>query len=305
MKKNYIKIIIVFVIILLLASLIVFNNNNKIKNNTKKKDFKVAGITRSPLYLPIFVGMEKNMFDGLKVKYVNTTGGDVVNTMLLSGEIDAALNSLNISITNVNEKNNPISIAKLTSRGGITLISKVPLNEIKTIVSAKKGGLPNEILEKSTDYEIVANLSPQEGVTYFLNQDVDAIMAFEPFATQLKNKGYKSKSMNSYYEELPFNTVLVMEENLNDDKYKRFVEGLKKATDYIYSTDSSKVAEEVKEVMEFNDTKTLSSIIDTFKEDNVWNKSLKLDEKEYEYYLEFTGLQKVDYKKIYKNILDK
>jgi len=206
MKKNLIKILIGLIIILSLIVLVFINKNEE---ENVKGEYKVAGITKSPLYLPLFVGIEKGYFKNLDVSYVNTTGGDIANTMLLSGEVDAVLNSLNVVINNADDENQVIAIGELTHRGGMTLVSKVDFKEIETIVSAKNGGLPNTILEKTTDYEIVANLSPQEGVTYFLNQDVDAIMAFEPFAVQLAKKGYKIKSMNELYNDIPFNCVLI------------------------------------------------------------------------------------------------
>lgn len=300
MKNKKIKNILGLVTIIIIGILI--GNQLLINNKNKTVDFKVAGITKSPLYLPIFVGIEKGYFENLNVKYVNTTGGDIVNTMLLSGKIDIALNSLNVVLTNVNESNRPIAIGEMTKRGGITLVSKTKLEDIETIVSAKKGGLPNMILENSTNYQIVANLSPQEGVTYFLNQDVDAIMAFEPFATNLKNQGYITKSMNDLYDDIPFNCLLVMEKNLDKKEYKIFLKGLIKSTEYIYNTDSAEVASLVKDIMEYEDVDLLSEIIDSFKKDEVYSKNYKLSEKEYNYYLDFTKSPKVDYKLIYKNI---
>lgn len=300
MNKKKIKVILGFIaiitIMLLLGIYIITDKKERV-------DFKVAGITKSPLYLPVFVGIEKGYFGNLNVEYVNTTGADIANTMLLSGDIDVALNSLNVVITNANEEKRPVTIGQMTTRGGITLVSKTKIENIKTIVSAKKGGLPNMILEKNTDYKIVANLSPQEGVTYFLNQKVDAIMAFEPFATNLKKQGYITQSMNGLYENIPFNCLLVMEENLNKEEYKIFLKGLIKATEYIYNTNSQEVAELVKDIMEYEDAKLLSEIIDAFKLDEVYSKSYKLSEKEYNYYLDFTKSKNVKYELIYKDIL--
>lgn len=302
MTKTKIKIMLGVILTSIIALLLVINVSSN--NQEESKNFKVAGITKSPLYLPLFVGIEKGYFKNLDVEYVNTTGADIANTMLLSKEVDVALNSLNIVLTNAEEKDNrPLAIGVMTTRGGITLVSKKDFKEIETIVSAKKGGLPNMILENSTDYKIVANLSPQEGVTYFLNQDVDAIMAFEPFATNLKNQGYKTKSMNELYEDIPFNCLLVLEENINKKEYKTFLNGLLKATDYIYNTDSKEIAKLVKDIMDFQDEEVLSQIIDTFKKDEVYSKDYKLSEKEYNYYLDFTKSKKVNYKLVYKNIL--
>ena len=302
MTKKKIKIMLGVILTSIITLLLVINLSSN--NQEESKNFKVAGITKSPLYLPLFVGIEKGYFKNLDVEYVNTTGADIANTMLLSKEIDVALNSLNIVLTNAEEKENrPVAIGVMTTRGGITLVSKKDFKEIETIVSAKKGGLPNMILENSTDYKIVANLSPQEGVTYFLNQDVDAIMAFEPFATNLKNQGYKTKSMNELYNDIPFNCLLVLEENTNKKEYKTFLKGLLKATDYIYNTDSKEVAKLVKDIMDFKDEEVLSQIIDTFKKDEVYSKDYKLSEQEYNYYLDFTKSKKVNYKLVYKKIL--
>lgn len=304
MSKKKVKIIltvVIFVISILLVIGYSIINNNKKQNEIIS--FKVAGITKSPLYLPLFVGIEKGYFGDLNVEYINTTGGDIANTMLLSGEVNVALNSLNIVLTNVNEDNRPVAIGEMTKRGGITLVSKKDIADIKTIVSAKQGGLPNMILENSTDYKIVANLSPQEGVTYFLNQSVDAIMAFEPFATNLKNQGYKTKSMNDLYDDIPFNCVLVMEKNINKGEYKVFLEGLIKSTEYIYNNDSKEIANLVKDIMDYKDEDLLSEIIDTFKNDEVYSNSYKLSEKEYKYYLDFTETKEVNYELVYKNIL--
>lgn len=301
MEKKKIKIILGIILIIVVGIVIGISYLNKDEYEEKKTEkYKVAGITKSPLYLPIFVGIKNNMFESLDVEYVNTTGGDIVNTMLLSGEIDAAINSLNVVITSASEDKRPVSIGQMTTRGGMTLISKIPFKKIKTVVSAKQGGLPNTILEKSTDYKIVAKLSPQEGVTYFLNHDVDAIMAFEPFATNLKNKGYKAKSMNEYYDDIPFNCILVMEENVSSEETKIFKKGIEEATKYILETDSKEIAESVKDLMDFEDVNVLAQIIDTFKSDKVWTEDLTLSEENYEYYLKLTNMKKIDYKKVYQ-----
>lgn len=301
MNKKLIKVISGVLVILIVMSLLVINSL-KDKNTEETQEYKVAGVTKSPLYLPVFIGIANNSFDGLEVEYVNTTGGDIINTMLLSGEIDAAINSLNVVISSSEENERPVSIGQMTTRGGMTLISKVPIDEIKTIVSAKQGGLPNTILEKSTDYKIEAKLSPQEGVTYFLNHDVDAIMAFEPFATNLKNQGYKSKSMNEYYKDIPFNCVLVMESSLKSDKHVKFMKGIKKSIEYIYTTDEKEIASKVYEMMGYEEPEVLEQIIKTFKNDKVWSTDLSLSKENYEYYLDLTGVKKVDYNKVYKEI---
>lgn len=301
MNKKLIKLISGGLVILIVIGLLVINSLRG-KNTEETQKYKVAGVTKSPLYLPVFIGIANNSFDGLEVEYVNTTGGDIINTMLLSGEIDAAINSLNVVISSSDEKERPVSIGQMTTRGGMTLISKVPINEIKTIVSAKQGGLPNTILEKSTDYKIEAKLSPQEGVTYFLNHDVDAIMAFEPFATNLKNQGYKSKSMNEYYKDIPFNCVLVMESSLKSDNHVIFMKGIKTAIEYIYNTDEKEIASKVYEMMGYENPKVLEQIIKTFKNDKVWSTDLSLSKENYEYYLELTGVKKIEYNKVYKKI---
>ncbi len=303
MDKKKVKIILGGLLVVIIAIAICFSYFNKEKEEKQTNEtYKVAGITKSPLYLPVFVGIENDLFEGLDVEYVNTTGGDIVNTMLLSGEIDAAINSLNVILTSSNEDKRPITIGQMTTRGGMTLISKVPFKKIKTIVSAKQGGLPNTILESKTDYKVVAKLSPQEGVTYFLNHDVDAIMAFEPFATNLKNQGYKAKSMNEYYDDIPFNCILVMEDNVALDKTRIFKEGIEKAIKYIYENDSKEIAESVKDLMDFEDAEVLTQIIETFKDDRVWTEDLTLSENNYEYYLNLTKMKKVEYTQVYQEI---
>ncbi|MDE5888856.1 MAG: ABC transporter substrate-binding protein [Bacilli bacterium] len=274
MNKKTIKYLLGTLVIMLIIGSILISHFTKKEESTESVEYKVAGITKSPLYLPVFVGIEKNLFDGLEVEYVNTTGGDIVNTMLLSGEIDSAINSLNVVITSSEEENRIVTIGQMTTRGGMTLISKKPINKIKTIVSAKQGGLPNTILEKTTDYKIEAKLSPQEGVTYFLNHNVDAIMAFEPFATNLINEGYEYKSMNDLYDDIPFNCILVKESRLNDTKHQKFNNGVREAIKYIYENDSKEIAESVSKLMDFENTEILAQIIETFKQDKVWSEDL-------------------------------
>lgn len=275
---------------------------------TKREEsnsLKVAGITKSPLYLPLFVAQEKNMFKEVDVEFINTTGGDIVNTMLQSGEIDIAFNSLNVCMNNgEDEKEKVVAIGELNNRGGITLISKVPIEEIKTIVSAKKGGLPNNILEYYTNYDIVANLSPQDGVTYFLNNEVDAIMAFEPFATKLRAQGYRSCSMNEIYTPLPFVAIIAKNKNITQQKYITFLEGIKEATKYIYENDSKEVATLVVKRMEQEDIEVLTEVIETFKNDNVWCKDITLNKEEYDYFVQLSQHKNIAYSDIFKNILE-
>ena len=205
MKK---RIIISLIIILFLFSMsIICQKINKKKDNLEH--IKVAEVTHSVFYAPLYVAIEKGYFQdyGLDIELILTPGADKVSAAVLSDDVEIGFcgPESSIYVYNGKEKDYIQSFAGLTKRDGQFIVSRKNIKNFKMedligkeVLAGRKGGMPvlnfeNALINSNIDKnEVNINTSVEFSALSgsFIGGQGDFVNLFEPNATKLEKEGY-------------------------------------------------------------------------------------------------------------------
>lgn len=123
------KLILTFVAILLILIFVVtFKKVNTNEEKTKLATIKVAEVTHSAFYAPLYVAIEKGYFreNGLDVELILTPGADKVSAAVLSNDVDIGFAGAEsaIYVYNGGEKDYLQIFSGLTKRDGQFILSR-------------------------------------------------------------------------------------------------------------------------------------------------------------------------------------
>ena len=205
MKK---RIIISLIIILFLFSMfIICKKINKKEDNLEH--IKVAEVTHSVFYAPLYVAIEKGYFQdyGLDIELILTPGADKVSAAVLSNDVEIGFcgPESSIYVYNGKEKDYIQSFAGLTKRDGQFIVSRKNIKNFKMedligkeVLAGRKGGMPvlnfeNALINSNIDKnEVNINTSIEFSALSgsFIGGQGDFVNLFEPNATKLEKEGY-------------------------------------------------------------------------------------------------------------------
>ena len=148
MKK--IIVITTSLILIIFLGLLMINNKDS-KNNLTK--IKLAEVTHSIFYAPLYVAIENNYFkdEGLDIDLILTSGADKVSAAVLSNTIDIGFAGPEsaIYVYKNGEKDYLVTFAGLTKRDGQFIVSRKPIENFtiedlygKEILPGRQGGMP-------------------------------------------------------------------------------------------------------------------------------------------------------------------
>lgn len=151
MKKILLKILIgILIVVLILVGYNKWNNNKSGADNLVH--VKLAEVTHSAFYAPLYVSMENGYFkeEGIDLELILTSGADKVAAAVLSGDVHIGFAGPEsaIYVYNGGEENYLITFAGLTKRDGQFIVSKddkeFDWNDLKgkEILVGRKGGMP-------------------------------------------------------------------------------------------------------------------------------------------------------------------
>lgn len=149
MKKFFIFICMIIIIIIILLSCLFINNDNK----TDLKQIKIAEVTHSVFYAPLYVAIENNYFqdEGLATSLVLTPGADKVSAAVLSNDVQIGLAGAEsaIYVYENGEKDYLQIFSGLTKRDGQFIISRTKIDNFtmndligKEILVGRSSGMP-------------------------------------------------------------------------------------------------------------------------------------------------------------------
>lgn len=125
------KIIVPVICIILLSYLFIYNNilkNNDEQNLTK---IKVAEVTHSLFYTPLYVADALGYFEdeGLDVEIILTSGANNVAAAVMSGDVEIGFcgSEQSLYVYNEGAKDYLINFAGMTKRDGSFLVSRTPI----------------------------------------------------------------------------------------------------------------------------------------------------------------------------------
>ena len=297
MKKLIIGIICLIMVIGLIIGLIIFNKKDE--ETTKLEKIKLAEVTHSPFYAPLYVAIENGYFKelGIDVELILTPGADKVATSVISGDtqIGFAGPESAIYVYKGQEEDYLITFAGLTKRDGQFIVSRnkdFKLEDLygKEVLVGRLGGMPalnflNALKNAGIDEtKINLNYSVEFAALSgsFIGNTGDFVNLFEPNATLLEKEGlgYVVESIGKYSGEMPYTAFYTKKSFLENNKelLEKFNTAINKGLQFTEENSPKTIAQTI--IKQFPDTKLndLETIINRYKENDTWLKNTYISE---------------------------
>lgn len=297
MKKLIIGIICLIVVIGFIIGLILFNKKDE--ETIKLEKIKLAEVTHSPFYAPLYVAIENGYFKelGIDVELILTPGADKVATSVISGDtqIGFAGPESAIYVYEGQEEDYLITFAGLTKRDGQFIVSRnkdFKLEDLygKEVLVGRLGGMPalnflNALKNAGIDEtKINLNYSVEFAALSgsFIGNTGDFVNLFEPNATLLEKEGlgYVVESIGKYSGEMPYTAFYTKKSFLENNKelLEKFNTAINKGLQYTEENSPKTIAQTI--IKQFPDTKLndLETIINRYKENDTWLKNTYINE---------------------------
>ena len=281
-------IIIISVIIISIISILIF----KPENNNNMKKIRLAEVTHSTFYAPLYVAIENNYFkeEGLDIELNLVSGADKVSAAVLSNDVDIGFAGpeATIYVYKNGEEDYLVSFSGLTKRDGQFIVGRnkeeLDLNNLKgkEIVVGRKGGMPSlnflnaldnkNINEKDININYSIDYAALSGA--FITGVGDYVNLFEPNATKLEQQGlgYIVSSVGKYSGEVPYTAFFARKSYINNnrDVIKKFRNAINKGLDFVKNNNEENIAKVISK--QFNDTSLneLKTIIKRYKDNDTW-----------------------------------
>lgn len=288
MKK---KIIGTVIGLILIIGMFITYNVLKPKEDESLTKIKLAEVTHSAFYAPLYVAIENGYMKevGIDIELLLTPGADKVAAAVLSGDVEVGFagEESAIYVYEGGEEDYLVTFAGLTKRDGQFIVGKESnFNwknlEGKEVLVGRKGGMPAlnflnalknagvDISKVNLNYSIdFASLSGS-----YIGGVGDYVNLFEPNATLLENEGYGKvvASIGKLSGEMPYTAFYTKKSYLNENKdlLKKFNTAINKGLEYVKNHTAREIAEVI--LPQFKDTSldNLESFVNRYKESDSW-----------------------------------
>lgn len=290
MKKYIITIIILTICLTLILITYVLNKKEE-KSNLKT--IKVAEVTHSAFYAPLYVAIEEGYFEenGINIELILTSGANNVTAAVLSNDVEIGFcgPEATIYVYKEGEKDYIQTFAGLTKRDGQFIVSRKKIDnftmemlEGKEVLAGRVGGMPilnfiNALDNTNIDQNkinINTSIDFASLTGSFIAGTGDFVNLFEPNATKIEKEGlgYIVASIGEFSGEMPytaFNARKSFIEN-NKDIITNFTNAINKGLNFVHNNTSKTIAETI--IDQFPDTSLndLILIIERYKEADSW-----------------------------------
>ena len=300
MKK---RIIISLIIILFLFSMfIICQKINKKKDNLEH--IKVAEVTHSVFYAPLYVAIEKGYFQdyGLDIELILTPGADKVSAAVLSDDVEIGFcgPESSIYVYNGKEKDYIQSFAGLTKRDGQFIVSRKNIKNFKMedligkeVRAGRKGGMPvlnfeNALINSNIDKnEVNINTSVEFSALSgsFIGGQGDFVNLFEPNATKLEKEGYGYVvgSVGMISGEVPYTAFNAKKSYIKNNKetIKNFNKAINEGLKYVKEHDEKDIANAIINQFPDSSINDVTTIVKRYKESDSWLENTFISEKSF------------------------
>ena len=287
MKKRIVEILIAFVMLIVILISYAYWNDKK-NNETNLETIKLAEVTHSPFYAPLYVAIENGYFEqeGLKIELILTPGADKVAAAVLSGDVQVGFAGPEsaIYVYEGKEENYLITFAGLTKRDGQFIMGKEYINNFtlemlkgKEILVGRKGGMPalnflNALKNSGINPdELNLNYSVEFAALSgsFISGVGEYVNLFEPNATALENEGagYVVASIGQLSGEMPYTAFYAQKSYMtnNEDTLKKFARAIDKGLKFVEENESEVIAKMILPQFPSTSLNELTSIVDRYK----------------------------------------
>ena len=282
-KIIYLLIALLILSIIIVTSYKIINKNNEDYSITK---VKIAEVTHSAFYAPLYVAMENDYFkeQGLDVELILTPA-------VLSNDVEIGFAGAEsaIYVYEGGEKDYLQIFSGLTKRDGQFILSRhenkdFSLEDLKgkEILVGRAGGMPSinflNALKK-------ANINPKDiNINYsvefaalsgtFVGGMGDYVNLFEPTATAVskENYGYIVANIGQLSGEVPYTTFYARKSYINENEktIQNFTKALTKGLDYTHTHSAKEIAEVILPQFSSISLDDLTTIVDNYKKADSW-----------------------------------
>lgn len=320
--KKFIIILITIAFVLTLF-LTIKNNVNKKKNKLEK--IKVAEVTHSIFYAPLYIADGLGYFEdeGLDVEIILTSGADKVAAAVMSKDVQIGFcgSEQTLYIYNGGAKDYLVNFAGLTKKDGSFLVSrekndKFDIKELKnkTILGGRNGGMPAMTLnytlhEHDIDAKVDTSVDFASLSGAFIGGNGDYVTLFEPNALALEkeDKGYVVASIGEIGGEVPYTAFNALKSYIdkNPEIIKGFNKALQKGIDYTKKHTDEECAKILEEYFPDSSIEDISKVLKRYREIDSWYDTTEIPKKGFEHMqdiVEYNGFldKRVDYDKVVK-----
>ena len=294
-------IIYILLFILVLCSLFIKINKDKEKD---KQTIKVAEVTHSLFYTPLYVALENHYFEeeGLNIELILTPGADKVSAAVLSNDVQIGFAGpeATIYVYNNGEEDYLQTFAGLTKKDGQFIVSRkkeenFKLEDLKgkEVVVGRRGGMPalnftnalynNNIAESSLDINYDIEFAALSGA--FISGIGDYVNLFEPNATKLQEQGLGDivSNVGDSAGEMPYTPFFARKSYINNNKdiINKFRNAINKGLKYVKEQDNKEIAKLI--LNQFPDTSLneIEKIVSNYKEHDSWFPNTTIPEDKY------------------------
>ena len=296
MKKKIIKTLVgLMLIVLLVGTYSVF----KPKKETNLTTVKLAEVTHSVFYAPLYVAIENGYMkeEGLDIDLLLTPGADKVSAAVLSGDvlIGFAGAESTIYVYDGGEKDYLVTFAGLTKRDGQFIFGKDENFdwhnlEGKEVLVGRKGGMPalNFINATENAGVDISKVNLNYSVEFaalsgsYISGVGDYVNLFEPNASLLEKEGYGKvlASIGSLSGEMPYTAFYTKKSSLENDEdtLKKFTKAINKGLKYCEENDALEIAKSIKGQFKDSNINDLETFVKRYKESDSWLKDTYIKE---------------------------
>lgn len=289
-KIFFVLICVLSLLIIIVTSYKTFNKKNNINNLTK---IKIAEVTHSAFYAPLYVAIENGYFEdnGLDIELILTPGADKVSAAVLSNDVEIGFAGAEsaIYVYEGGEKDYLQIFSGLTKRDGQFILSRSKIDNFnledlkgKEILVGRKGGMPSiNFLTALKNADINPNdLNINYSVEFaalsgsFVGGMGDYVNLFEPTATAVskENYGYIVANIGQLSGEVPYTTFYARKSYINENEktIQNFTKALTKGLNYTHTHSSKEIAEVILPQFSSISLDDLTTIVDNYKKADSW-----------------------------------
>lgn len=295
------KIFYTFLVILLLVLCLIFFLPKKEKNDNMNS-IKIAEVTHSVFYSPLYVAIEEGYFneENIDIKLILTSGADKVSAAVLSGDVQIGFAGAEsaIYVYEKNEKDYLQIFSGLTKRDGQFILGRKDKKDFslkdlygKEILVGRSSGMPalnflnalkNEEIDKNK-IKINYNIDFASLSGAFIGNTGDYVNLFEPTALKLENEGYGYvlQSIGLLSGEMPYTTFYARKSYIENNKeiIKSFTKAINKGLEFVKNNDEMKIAKSIYKQFPDLSLNDLSTIIKRYKDADSFLDSSYIEEK--------------------------
>lgn len=295
------KIFYTFLVILLLVLCLIFFLPKKEKNDNMNS-VKIAEVTHSVFYAPLYVAIEEGYFneENIDIKLILTPGADKVSAAVLSGDVQIGFAGAEsaIYVYEKNEKDYLQIFSGLTKRDGQFILGRKDKKDFslkdlygKEILVGRNSGMPalnflnalkNEEIDKNK-IKINYNIDFASLSGAFIGNTGDYVNLFEPTALKLEKEGYGYvlQSIGLLSGEMPYTTFYARKSYIENNKeiIKSFTKAINKGLEFVKNNDEMKIAKSIYKQFPDLSLNDLSTIVKRYKDADSFLDSSYIEEK--------------------------